>query len=38
MPERKSGIVVNRREALRELLEDVDLGNTGYKAILVYAN
>ena len=32
----KSGVVLNRREALRKLLEDVDLGNTDYKAILVY--
>jgi len=32
----KSGVVLNRREALRKLLEDVDLGKTDYKAILVY--
>jgi DNA invertase Pin-like site-specific DNA recombinase len=32
----KSGVVLNRREALRKLLADVDRGNTGYKAILVY--
>jgi DNA invertase Pin-like site-specific DNA recombinase len=32
----KSGLVLNRREALRKLLEDVDLGNADYKAILVY--
>ncbi|HXM59429.1 MAG TPA: recombinase family protein [Terriglobales bacterium] len=32
----KSGVVLNRREALRTLLEDVDLGKTDYKAILVY--
>jgi DNA invertase Pin-like site-specific DNA recombinase len=32
----KSGVVLNRREALRKLLEDVALGNTDYKAILVY--
>ncbi|HSZ02774.1 MAG TPA: recombinase family protein [Terriglobales bacterium] len=32
----KSGVVLNRREALRKLLEDVDLGNTDYKAILIY--
>jgi DNA invertase Pin-like site-specific DNA recombinase len=35
MPE-KSGVVLNRREALRQLLEDVDLGKTGYRAILIY--
>jgi DNA invertase Pin-like site-specific DNA recombinase len=32
----KSGVVLNRREALRRLLEDVDLGKTDYKAILTY--
>jgi len=32
----KSGVVLNRRAALRELLADVDEGKTGYKAILVY--
>jgi DNA invertase Pin-like site-specific DNA recombinase len=32
----KSGVVLNRREALRQLLEDVDLGKTGYRAILIY--
>ena len=32
----KSGVVLNRREALRTLLDDVDRGNPGYKAILVY--
>jgi DNA invertase Pin-like site-specific DNA recombinase len=32
----KSGVVLNCRDALRKLLEDVDRGNTGYKAILVY--
>jgi DNA invertase Pin-like site-specific DNA recombinase len=32
----KSGVVLNRREALRQLLDDVDRGNPGYKAILVY--
>src|SRR4029077_16411235 len=32
----KSGVVLNRRAALRKLLDDVDRGNTGYKAILVY--
>jgi DNA invertase Pin-like site-specific DNA recombinase len=32
----KSGVVLNRREALRQLLDDVDRGNSGYKAILVY--
>src|SRR5579863_1133494 len=32
----RSGVVLNRREALRTLLEDVDLGETNYKAILVY--
>ena len=32
----KSGVVLNRREALRKLLDDVDRGNPGYKAILVY--
>jgi DNA invertase Pin-like site-specific DNA recombinase len=33
---RKSGVVLNRRKALRQLLEDVDLGKTGYRAILIY--
>lgn len=32
----KSGLVLNRREALRKLLDDVDRGKPGYKAILVY--
>jgi DNA invertase Pin-like site-specific DNA recombinase len=32
----RSGVVLNRREALRQLLEDVDLGKTDYKAILTY--
>jgi DNA invertase Pin-like site-specific DNA recombinase len=32
----KSGVVLNRRAALRKLLDDVDRGNTGYRAILVY--
>jgi DNA invertase Pin-like site-specific DNA recombinase len=32
----KSGVVLNRREALRKLLADVDRGSPGYKAILVY--
>ena len=32
----KSGVVLNRRAALRKLLEDVDRGRTGYQAILVY--
>jgi hypothetical protein len=31
----KSGLVLHRREALRKLLEDVDLGNADYKATLV---
>jgi DNA invertase Pin-like site-specific DNA recombinase len=32
----KSGVVLNRRESLRKLLDDVERGNPGYKAILVY--
>jgi DNA invertase Pin-like site-specific DNA recombinase len=32
----KSGVVLNRRESLQKLLEDVDLGKTDFKAILVY--
>ena len=34
--EGKSGVVLNRREALRKLLDDVERGNPDYKAILVY--
>jgi len=32
----KSGLVLNRREALRKLLDDVEHGDPGYKAILIY--
>jgi len=32
----KSGVVANRREGLRELLNDVKNGSADYKAILVY--
>jgi len=32
----KSGVVLKRRKALRDLLEDVVKGNAGYKVILVY--
>jgi DNA invertase Pin-like site-specific DNA recombinase len=32
----KSGVVLKRREGLRQLLQDVMNGNCGYRAILVY--
>ena len=32
----KSGLVLNRREALRKLLEDVDLENADYKASICF--
>src|SRR6266853_1246289 len=32
----KSGVVLKRRDGLRQLLQDVVSGNPGYKAILVY--
>jgi DNA invertase Pin-like site-specific DNA recombinase len=32
----RSGVVLKRRDGLRQLLQDVMIGNTEYKAILVY--
>src|SRR6267154_6295824 len=32
----RSGVVLKRRDGLRQLLQDVVSGDTGYKAILVY--